>query len=103
MTLFEAVYGRTLPVLHAYDRLAVTDRTELDLELADRDETLRWLKTHLATAQNRMKQTHDKGRREREFEVDQLVFVRAQPYRQSTLRPILNQKLGYYGPYRVLQ
>ena len=52
-----------------------------------------------------MKQTHDKGRREREFEVDQLVFVRAQPYRQSTLRPILNQKLGYkyYGPYRVLQ
>ncbi|XP_072953304.1 uncharacterized protein [Typha angustifolia] len=105
MTPFEAVYGRTPPVLRAYDRLAATDRTELDLELADRDETLRRLKTHLATAQNRMKQTHDKGRREREFEVDQLVFVRAQPYRQSTLRPILNQKLGYkyYGPYRVLQ
>ncbi|XP_062153129.1 uncharacterized protein LOC133861362 [Alnus glutinosa] len=59
----------------------------------------------LAQAQNRMKQVYDKGHTEREFQEEDLVYVRLQPYRQHTVARRLNLKLAakYYGPYHVIQ
>ena len=63
----------------------------------------RALKDNIATAQNQQKLYADRGRIERQFEIDDLVYLRLQPYRQSTLKQKGDEKLkpGFYGPYRV--
>ena len=47
----------------------------------------------------------DRGRVEREFEVGDLVYLRLQPYQQSTLKQKGAEKLKprFYGPYRVIR
>jgi hypothetical protein len=51
-----------------------------------------------------MKASADKKRSFREFQVDELVFLKLQPYIQNSVAVRSNQKLAYkyYGPYRVL-
>jgi hypothetical protein len=50
-----------------------------------------------------MKHQADKGRTERQFNVCNLVFLKIQPYVQSSLAPMSNQKLAFkfYGPYAI--
>ncbi|XP_072982108.1 uncharacterized protein [Typha latifolia] len=105
MTPFEAVYGRTPPSLWTYDPKAIVVRTEADQELMNRDATLWRLRTHMAMAQNRMKQIYDPHHRELEIAIGDLVFVHVQSYRQVTLRSVRNQKLAhrYFGPFRILE
>lgn len=52
-----------------------------------------------------MKYYADKGRSERSFEVGDWVYLRLQPYRQTTLALQRNMKLSprFYGPFQVLQ
>jgi len=54
-----------------------------------------WLRDHQA----------DKHRSERHFNVGDEVFVKLQPYVQSTLAPRTNQKLSfkYFGPFTILE
>jgi hypothetical protein len=63
------------------------------------------LKENLQTAQNRQKMSVDKHRIERSFEVGDLVFLRLQPYRQSSLKKSGAEKLKpkFYGPYRIMR
>jgi hypothetical protein len=52
-----------------------------------------------------MKSQADKGRTERQFEVGDQVFLKLQPYIQSSIAPHANQKLSFkfFGPFKVLQ
>lgn len=54
-------------------------------------------------AQNKMKRNFDKGHREVQFEVGDLVFVKLQPYCQHSILGRTNQKLSsrYTGPYPI--
>lgn len=63
------------------------------------------IQQQLTRAQQRMKQQADKNRSERQFAVGDMVFLKLQPYIQSSLAPRGNNKLlfRYYGPHRVLQ
>jgi hypothetical protein len=47
----------------------------------------------------------DRHRIERSFEVGDLVFLRLQPYRQSSLKKSGAEKLKprFYGPYRIMR
>jgi hypothetical protein len=56
-------------------------------------------------AQNRMKQQADQGRSERQFVEGDQVFLRLQPYKQTSLKAEQFQKLApkFYGPYTVLK
>ena len=54
--------------------------------IQESQDVLRALKDNIATAQNQQKLYADKGRVERQFEVGDLVYLRLQPYRPSTLK-----------------
>jgi hypothetical protein len=51
-----------------------------------------------------MKSQADKNRVERQFSVGDMVFLKIQPYVQSSLAPRANQKLAFrfFGPFLVV-
>ena len=104
MTPYQALYGRPPPTLPEYFD-GTTPVHEVDQALLHRDELLLQLKQHLTTASNRMKQTADKNRRDVSFAEGDMVFLRLQPYRQSSAFKRAHQKLAsrFFGPYPILQ
>jgi hypothetical protein len=62
------------------------------------------MKQHLLRAQHRMKKNADKHRVERSFQVGDMVFLKLQPYVQTSLAPRSSQKLAFkfFGPYKIL-
>ena len=77
---------------------------EVDEALFARDELLSQLKRNLVAAANRMKQSAYNGRRNVEFKEGDMVFLRLQPYPQSSVFKRAHQKLAsrYFRPYIIL-
>jgi hypothetical protein len=63
------------------------------------------IKQNLLRAQQMMKAQADKNKTEREFQEGDSVFLKLQPYVQSTVADRTTQKLSFrfYGPYKILQ
>ncbi|XP_075083029.1 uncharacterized protein LOC142166955 [Nicotiana tabacum] len=63
------------------------------------------LKENLQVAQTRMKFFVDRNRTDRNLEVGDWVYLKLQPYRQTSIAVRRNLKLSakYYGTYKVLQ
>lgn len=63
------------------------------------------LRQHLERIRLRMKHQADKNRSERTFAVGDSVYLKLQPYVQSSVAPRAHHKLlfKYYGPYLVLE
>jgi len=103
-TPFEVLYG------HAPRHFGITDPAtcavpDLSEWLQDRADTMILLQQHLKRAQQHMKAVADKRRTERVFAVGDWVFLKMQPYVQSSLATRANPKLAfrYFGPFQVLQ
>lgn len=66
---------------------------------------MKTLKENLHQAQNQKKLYADKNHVERSFEEGDMVFLRLQPYKQSTIKLSGAEKLKprFYGPYKVLR
>lgn len=99
---FEVVYGRPPPTIRDFllgevRALAVVEN------LWFRDEVLAQLSLHLERPQQRMTIAANKHRRDVDYEVGDLVYLKFRPYRQSTLFSANNRKLAqhYFGPFRV--
>lgn len=100
---FEALYGYTPKSL----RIAPADMCQVaDVAswMVDKQLMISLLQQHLHRAQQRMKKQADKGRTDRSFQVGEMVFLKLQPYIQSSLDPHANQKLAYkfFDPFKVL-
>jgi hypothetical protein len=63
------------------------------------------IQQHLLRAQQRMKRQADKHRSDREFAVGEWVYLRLQPYIQTSVAQRSSQKLSFrfFGPYKILQ
>jgi hypothetical protein len=101
---FEVLYGREPRNLG----LNISDAsTQLDLQtwLQQRELMVKLIRQHLLRAQQRMKFQADKGRTEREFAIGDMVYLKLQPYVQSSVAPRAAHKLSFkfFGPYMVLQ
>lgn len=102
-TPFEILYGykpRHLGVIN----LQSSTPTDLAGWLQERQETLVLLQQHLLRAQQRMKSQEDKHKTEREFAVGDFVYMKLQPYTQTSVAQRSNHKLSFkfFGPYEIL-
>jgi hypothetical protein len=104
MTPFRELYGYDAPTL--VDLVFEESRAPKAKDwIIESQEILKLLKENLQTTQNRQKISADRHRIERSFEVGDLVFLRLQPYRQSSLKKSGAEKLKprFYGPYRIIR
>ncbi|GMI86823.1 hypothetical protein HRI_002351600 [Hibiscus trionum] len=71
--------------------------------MKSREEIYKLLKEQLERAQQRIKHYTDKRRSERELQVGDEVYLKLQPYKQTSVAVRRNLKLAskYYGPYKV--
>ncbi|KAL9408368.1 hypothetical protein AB3S75_046848 [Citrus x aurantiifolia] len=104
MTPFETVYGFPPPSPLAY--VPGTSRVQaVDEYLRDRDAILRELRHNLSVARDRMKSQADQNRREVSFMVGDYVYLKLQPYRQTSVAFRRSMKLAprFYGPYQIVE
>ena len=103
-TPYTIVYGQAppnhLPYLAGSSHVEAVDRT-----LQAREAAIKMLKFYLQRAQNRMKQHADKHRTDRQFIVGNYVYVKLQPYRQTSVanRKCLKLSARFFGPYQILE
>jgi hypothetical protein len=78
---------------------------DLNSWLQERELVTKLARQHLLRAQARMKYQADKNQTERVFQVGYKVYLKLQPYVQSSVATRSNQKLAFkfFGPYTVLQ
>jgi hypothetical protein len=102
MTPFKALYGRDPPQL-VRTKGTTDDHPDLQTQLAEREDLLSQLQVNLHKAQQPMKFQADK-RRHVEFDVNDQVLVKLQPYRQSSVALRKHQKLGlrYFGSFPIV-
>ena len=79
-TPFKALHGRDPPTLIRFKQ-GSTANSSLEEQLQERDAILDDLKAQLLQAQQIMKHQADVKRRDMEFAVEDLVFLKLQPYR----------------------
>ncbi|XP_066314427.1 uncharacterized protein [Miscanthus floridulus] len=100
---FEVLFGRSR---HHFGitELAASPVPDVASMLAERTTMLASVRQHLLRAQQRMKHQADKKRSKRSFQTDDFVYLRLQPYVQSSLAPRSHHKLcfKYFGPFKVL-
>lgn len=98
---FEALYGYSPRLLV----LPPSDPAESEVSVwsTDRAWMDQLLHHHLCRAKHRLKKQADQQRSERHFDVGDMVFLKLQPYVQTSLAPRSHQKLAFrfFGPYKV--
>ena len=103
-TPYEVTYGKPPPPISDY--LKGSSKNEaVDTLLATRGTIYATLRNKLVKAQETMKLLADRQRRDVQYEVGQLVYVRLRPHRQNSLRSQATNKLAkrYYGPFPILE
>lgn len=103
-TPFEVLYG--CPPRHmGLDDDVAAPVPDLQEWLAGRAQMQELVQQHLLRTQDQMKRQANKGRSERVFSVGDMVFLKLQPYVQSSLMRRANHKLSFrfFGPYKILE
>lgn len=103
-TPFEVLYGQS-PRHLGISNLQLCSVPYLEQWMKERELLTRMVQQQLERAQYQMKTQADKHRSERKFEPEDMVYMKLQPYVQSSIAQRSNKKLSfrYYGPFRILE
>ena len=103
-TPFEVVYGYA-PRHFGISPEANIPVADLAEWLKERELMTRVIRLHLSRAHARMKRQADKHRSERSFAVGDSVYLKLQPYVQSSIATRSNNKLSFrfFGPFTILE
>ena len=101
---FKVLYGRDPPLFRRVGK-GQSPVDSVETLLQERDCIVDDLRFHLLRAQHIMKFNADKGRRDVQFEVGDMVYVKLQPYRQRSLarRPFEKLAARFYGPFEIVK
>lgn len=101
---FEVLYGHP-PRHFGITNLTASSIPDLESWLSKQNLLTSLIQQQLLRAQQRMKSQADKKGTEREFHVGDLVYLKLQPYIQTSVAPRSNQKFSFkfYGPFKILQ
>ncbi|KAJ1689340.1 hypothetical protein LUZ63_013495 [Rhynchospora breviuscula] len=101
---FQALYGYQ-PTLLPLGDVIKSNNAAVNTMLKDKQRAITQLRGNLVKAQNRMKKYADLKRCERQFQVGDWVYLRMQPYKQTSLATGAVGKLSskYFGPFEVLE
>jgi hypothetical protein len=104
MTPFQALYGFSPPMIAEVIILDCPTDTAREM-LQNRQLAAQLIKDNLLKAQARIKHQADKHRSERTLEVGDMVYLKIQPYRHTSLSLYSSLKLHsrFYGPFHVLE
>lgn len=97
MSPYQALYSTQPPSInYSFHR---TKDAEVNEFLKDRKATQQLIKDNLLKAQEHMKWYSDKKRTYRSFQVDDLVYLKLQPYRRQSVNERRNHKPSakFYG------
>ncbi|XP_024030614.1 uncharacterized protein LOC112094294 [Morus notabilis] len=104
MTPFRILYRRDPLPLIRYTTGSTTNYM-VEQQLKTRNEVVDQLKMHLFEAQQAMKLSANGKRRDVNFQVGDLVYLKLRSYRNKSLAKFVNEKLSprYFVPFEVLQ
>uniref|UniRef100_A0A0A9GZC9 Integrase zinc-binding domain-containing protein n=1 Tax=Arundo donax TaxID=35708 RepID=A0A0A9GZC9_ARUDO len=101
MTPFQALYGMPPPMIteSILPDTAIPEARDL---MQARLLAMQNIKSNLKLAQDRMRKYADRKRTERTFSVGDMVYLKMQPYRHTSLGIHNSIKLHskYYGPFK---
>lgn len=77
---------------------------DASITFQNRHHYLEMIKAHLAAAQNKMKYYADQNRSFRQYQEGDMVYVKLQPFAQSSVahRPCAKLSFKYFGPFQIL-
>lgn len=104
LTPYEVIYGKPPPAVPSYIP-GTTENEAVDALLSDRATIHAKLRSRLLKAQTTMKHYENQYRREVQYDVGQLVYVKLRPYQQTSVRGHHSHKLAkrYFGPFLILE
>lgn len=104
MTPFQALYGYPPPQINEFS-VPCNVSEEARVTIEQKDAIIQKLKYSLTEAQRRIKHYADRNRSERTLAVGDMVYLKLQPYRQTSfgIRGSLKLRSKFYGPFKIME